>query len=309
MKITGTFLDEISHDIPSANWGQREWAEDFDAMSAIGIDTVILIRCGYKDKATFNSKVLNSHSYMRPVYEDLVNLFLEQSERCGMDFYFGLYDSGQFWESGQFDMELGINCFLGEEVVEKYGNRKAFKGWYLSHELSRFDEKVMVSYRKLCQHIRKLKNVPILMSPYIRGRKQFEAPITPELHREEWDNIFKCLEGCLDYVAFQDGQVDFSELPVYQKINVELAAKYGLESWSNIESFERDMPIKFLPIEWSNMRYKIESALAAGMKKLITFEFSHFMSPNSVYPAARNLYRRYKQWLENENLQPELNCI
>ncbi|MGB5873545.1 MAG: DUF4434 domain-containing protein, partial [Bacteroidota bacterium] len=29
--------------------------------------------------------------------------------------------------------------------------------------------------------------------------------------------------------------------------------------------------------------------------KNITFEFSHFMSPNSVYPAARDLHRRYRE--------------
>ena len=55
MKITGTFLDEISHDIPSSNWGVKEWQKDFDAMKSVGIDTVILIRCGYKDKMTFES--------------------------------------------------------------------------------------------------------------------------------------------------------------------------------------------------------------------------------------------------------------
>ncbi|MEM7031359.1 MAG: DUF4434 domain-containing protein [Chloroflexota bacterium] len=86
MKITGTFIDEISHDIPSANWGAIEWAQDFDVMKSIGIDTVILIRCGYKDKATFHSKTLKQHFTMRPVYIDLVDLFLEQAERCGMDF-------------------------------------------------------------------------------------------------------------------------------------------------------------------------------------------------------------------------------
>jgi hypothetical protein len=31
----------------------------------------------------------------------------------------------------------------------------------------------------------------------------------------------------------------------------------------------------------------------AGFEKAITFEFSHFMSPNSCYPQAGNLYRRY----------------
>ena len=32
MRIAGTFLDEITHDIPSQNWGPREWAADFDVM-------------------------------------------------------------------------------------------------------------------------------------------------------------------------------------------------------------------------------------------------------------------------------------
>ena len=46
MRITGTFLDEITHDIPSNNWGREEWARDFRVMKAIGIDTVVLIRAG-----------------------------------------------------------------------------------------------------------------------------------------------------------------------------------------------------------------------------------------------------------------------
>lgn len=34
-RITGTFLDEITHDIPSQNWGQEEWARSlpFTALS------------------------------------------------------------------------------------------------------------------------------------------------------------------------------------------------------------------------------------------------------------------------------------
>ncbi|HNX55061.1 MAG TPA: DUF4434 domain-containing protein, partial [Prolixibacteraceae bacterium] len=48
LKITGTFLDEISHDIPHQNWGEKEWDADFANMKAIGIDTVIMIRSGYR---------------------------------------------------------------------------------------------------------------------------------------------------------------------------------------------------------------------------------------------------------------------
>ena len=58
LKITGTFLDEISHDIPHQNWGVKEWDLDFQHMKAIGIDTVIMIRSGYRKFITFNSPYL-----------------------------------------------------------------------------------------------------------------------------------------------------------------------------------------------------------------------------------------------------------
>ena len=32
MLITGTFIDEISHDIPHQNWGESEWEQDFQHM-------------------------------------------------------------------------------------------------------------------------------------------------------------------------------------------------------------------------------------------------------------------------------------
>ena len=41
-RITGTFLDEITHDIPTQNWGPADKARDFDAMKAIGPDTLWL---------------------------------------------------------------------------------------------------------------------------------------------------------------------------------------------------------------------------------------------------------------------------
>lgn len=48
LEITGTFLDEISHDTPHQNWGEAEWDKDFQHMKAIGTDTVIMIRAGYQ---------------------------------------------------------------------------------------------------------------------------------------------------------------------------------------------------------------------------------------------------------------------
>ncbi len=298
MRITGTFLDEITHDIPSANWGAKEWAADFDAMRAVGIDTVILIRAGYRDRATFNSAALAAEQPMRPAYVDLVDLFLTQAERCGMTFYFGVYDSGRYWHAGQPEREIEINLRFTEEVAAKYADRAAFGGWYMSHEISEYDDGAMRLYERLARHVKGLKDLPVLMSPYMRGRKQFvEDPITPEEHERQWDWVFARLGGIVDIVAFQDGHVDFQELPAYLEINNRLARKHGLRPWSNVETFERGMPINFLPINWWNLRYKLEAAEGSGVEKLITFEFSHFLSPNSMYASAHTLYDRYREWL------------
>jgi hypothetical protein len=137
----------------------------------------------------------------------------------------------------------------------------------------------------------------------VKGVKQFGAgAISLDEHVKEWGAVFRDLEGKVDIVAFQDGQMSFLELPEYLKVNRELAVRYGLQCWSNLESFDRDMPIKFPPTDIRKLLYKAEQASAAGVDKLITFEFSHFMSPNSTYLAARQLYQRYQEWWRGEDL-------
>jgi hypothetical protein len=77
--IKGTFLDEISHDIPHQNWGKKEWSLDFKYMKSVGIDKVILIRCGHKNWITYPSKVLVMEQKAIVPYTDLVALFLRLS--------------------------------------------------------------------------------------------------------------------------------------------------------------------------------------------------------------------------------------
>ena len=302
MRITGTFLDEITHDIPSQNWGPAAWARDFDAMQQVGIDTVILIRAGYRNRATFDSEVLNDHRTMLPAYTDLVDLFLREAEERDMDFFFGTYDAGTFWDDGDYQTEVDINKEFCAEVVDRYGARDAFAGWYISHEINAYDNRQMHVYEELADHLRALKDVPILMSPYVKGPKQFgEEAVSLDTHVNEWDRVFARIQDYVDIVAFQDGHVSLAALPQYLRANRKLATRYGLTSWSNVETFDRDVHIKFPPIDFRKLRYKMEQATAAEVDKLITFEFSHFLSPNADHPAARRLHRRYREWLDRGN--------
>lgn len=301
MHLTGTFLDEVTHDIPSANWGVKEWNKDFQAMKAIGIDTVIVIRNGYKNKTTFDSKVIRKiqGGNLMPVPLDLLELFLDLAEKNDIDLFFGTYDSGNYWMKGDYQAEVDINKAFTEEAIAKYGHKSAFKGWYISHEIDTYNDHVMKVYRQLGNHLKSLKDLPILISPYIHGKKQFsENPTSLADHEKSWEKVFAQIQDCVDIVAFQDGNVDYSELYDYLTVNADLARKYNLTSWSNVETFDRDMPIKFPPISWPALLHKINEAARAGVDKMITFEFSHFMSPNSIYPSAQNLYNRYADWLE-----------
>lgn len=306
MFITGTFLDEISHDIPHQNWGPAEWENDFQHMKAAGIDTVILIRCGYRKFLTYPSDyLLNKHSCFSPTL-DLVDLFLSLADKYGMNFYFGLYDSGRYWDTGDVSSEIDDNKYVTEEVWQKYGHHPSFKGWYLSMEISRRTKGAIEGFQSMGLHCKEISNnLPVFISPWIDGKKAVMASsgiltkveaISLQEHETEWNEIFDGIKNSVDAVAFQDGHVDIDELYNFLAINKKLADKYGLQSWTNTESFDRDLPIKFLPIKFEKLQLKLEAAKRAGYDKAITFEFSHFMSPQSMYLSAHHLYNRYREY-------------
>jgi hypothetical protein len=308
MKITGTFIDEISHDIPHQNWGRNEWEQDFKHMKAAGIDTVILIRSGYRRFITYPSTYLQQHygCYAPPI--DLVELFLELADLHGMRFYFGLYDSGHYWDSGNLDQEIDANRYVIDEVWQRYGHHKSFGGWYLSMEISRKTKGATEAFNTLGLQCKGVSSgLPTLISPWIDGKKAIlasssgltkEDAVSLKIHEQEWSEIFAGLKGSIDAVAFQDGHIDYHELSDFFEVNKKMADQFGLQCWTNAESFDRDMPIKFLPIKFDKLRLKLEAARKAGYDKAITFEFSHFMSPQSAYIQAHHLYNRYQEYIK-----------
>lgn len=307
MRITGTFIDEISHDIPHQNWGKEEWDLDFAHMKAVGIDTVILIRSGYRKFITYPSAYLmDKYGCFKPSL-DLVELFLQLADKYGMTFYFGLYDSGIYWDTGNLSHEIDANRFVIEEVWSKYGHHPSFGGWYISTEISRKTKGAVDAFRTLGMQCKSVSGgLPTFISPWIDGKKAVMAAssqlskadaVSVREHEKEWGEIFDGIQDAVDAVAFQDGHIDYDELTDFFEVNKKLADKYGLSCWTNAESFDRDMPIKFLPIKFDKLRLKLEAAAKAGYDKAITFEFSHFMSPQSAYLQAGHLYNRYREYV------------
>ena len=306
MKITGTFIDEVSHDIPSWSWGEAEWDKDFAAMKAIGIDTVVMIRCGSAKWTAYPSAVLEKreNTYRPPL--DLLGLYLRLSEKYGMKLYVGTYHSNRDWLSASYNAEAESDLMkmVCDEIWEKYGSSPAFGGWYLSQEISRrCSFNVVECFKRVGKHCKELSGLPTFISPGIEGQnsgarrklpedQRKKLSVTLEEHYSEWDWIMSEIKGAVDIVSFQNAHVSFEEMPDFMAINKELADKHGLTSWTNLESFDIGVP-GFPPIKWQELLMKMDFAENAGFEKAITFEFSHFMSPNSCYLQAGNLYKRY----------------
>jgi hypothetical protein len=306
LRITGTFLDEISHDIPHQNWGEKEWDRDFQHMKAIGIDTVIMIRSGYRKFITYPSNYLLKKGCYKPSV-DLLDLYLRLAQKYGMKFYFGLYDSGRYWDTGDLSWEIEDNKYVIDEVWQNYGSKyKSFGGWYISGEISRKTKGAIGAFHAMGKQCKDVSNgLPTFISPWIDGKKAVEAAsggltktdaVSVQEHEKEWGEIFDGIHDVVNACAFQDGHIDYDELDAFFSVNKKLADKYGMQCWTNAETFDRDMPIRFFPIKFDKLRLKLEAAKRAGYDKGITFEFSHFMSPQSAYQQAGHLYDRYKEY-------------
>ena len=305
LRITGTFLDEISHDIPHQNWGEKEWDADFRHMKAIGIDTVIMIRSGYRKFITYPSPYLLKKGCYMPS-ADLLDMFLRLAQKHGMKFWFGLYDSGKYWDTGDLSQEIEDNKFVIDEVWKMYGEKyDSFGGWYISGEISRKTKGAIDAFHAMGKQCKEVSGgLPTFISPWIDGKKAImgtdkftnDQAVSVAEHEREWNEIFDGIHDVVDACAFQDGHIDYDELDAFFSVNKKLADKYGMQCWTNAETFDRDMPIKFLPIKFDKLRMKLEAAKRCGYDKAITFEFSHFMSPQSAYLQAGHLYDRYREY-------------
>ena len=166
LRITGTFLDEISHDIPHQNWGEKEWDQDFAYMKAIGIDTVIDIRCGYRKFITYPSPyLLKKGCYMPSV--DLIDMFCRLAQKYGMKFYLGLYDSGVYWDTKDMSHEIEDNKFVIDEVWKMYREKyDSFGGWYLSTEISRDTFGAVDAFHAMGKQCKDVSGgMPVFISP------------------------------------------------------------------------------------------------------------------------------------------------
>ena len=292
--ITGTFLDGISCDIPSNNWTTETWEREFARYQQDGVTEAYIIRVGWNDSAMFDSKVMKTT--LVPAI-DMVQLFLDLGAKYDVRIYMGLFDTRRFWRINDWRSEVGINRELIHELNERYGKHPAFYGWYMSHEGSMEYHQTRI-WKPLCREIRTFdKTRPIFVSPRYAGKKwRPDNPIPPEVHKQHFEVILEEMEGLIQAYAPMDGHVPFNELEAYMAVTAEVMAQFCVEYWSNLETFDRDMPWRFPPLEFAKLKFKLDLA-QKYVSKIISFEMPHFLSPDSIFPSAHSLYQCYRDYL------------
>lgn len=67
----------------------------------------------------------------------------------------------------------------------------------------------------------------------------------------------------ITHCAFQDGTADLLNLEGLTLATVEAARPHDITLWSNLESFDRDVDLRFPPIDWRKMAHKLDVVQAA----------------------------------------------
>ena len=295
--ITGTFIDEVTYDIPASNWSNEQWAADLDNMKEVGIDTLIIMRSVFYNKCLYPSKVFPT---LKEEGEDFVGFILQEAQKRDMQVYIGLYISNLTWNAGDYWGELEQNKILVDEMLALYGDNPAFKGWYIPHETGSNIyniKETMGCLAALCKE--KSPDKLVLISPFFRGINLYPEPIDPQRTAREWDNILEFCGKNIDICAFQDGTTNLEDYPTYLAEVKKVMDKYNIALWANVETFERDVRSMFFPIPFDVLRKKIKIA-QDYVEKCITFEFSHFLSPQSIFPSAHNLNALYRRYYEQK---------
>jgi hypothetical protein len=259
----------------------------------------VFIRGAFYDKAVFPSK---NFPHLKEESDHFAEMIFKEAAKRNMKVFMGLYISNLTWNDGDSQGEIEKNKIFIDEVLERFGDMPSFAGWYIPHETCDNCGNIkatMGGLAALCKE--KSPNKDVLVSPFFRTTVAFapEDAYSPKRMAEEWDEIWEDCGQYIDYCAFQDGTAPINELADYFIEMKKVCDKYGMQLWANVETFERDVRRMYYPIPFDLLRKKIE-ILQPHVDKMMTFEFSHFLSPQSIYPSARNLNRLYRAYYKNK---------
>ncbi len=174
MNITGTFIDLLSGDIPAMNWGGKQWDREFAMMKSVGINTLILLRSSYKEWLCYRSEYMHKIAGCINPPVDSLKMLLQLAEKHGLNLYVGTYNSYHDWLTAAYNVDYEAELIMRsvDEIWRNYGDSPAFKGWYMTHEISRkLSFRIVELFQKVAPHC----------------KKNFGRPASSDVPRHGWN--------------------------------------------------------------------------------------------------------------------------
>lgn len=308
--ITGTFVSCLPGDTGINNWGLAEWEYEFQLYNAIGIDTLIIIRCEFEKDGVWISG-LDPRSTTWPEDPNLIAMFFRLSEKYGMKLFLGGVESLSNLHKGYWKREVEINAIFYEKMLEAFGGYGSFCGLYYCTEALPWHFNfcdIAVGVAEAAHALAPEKKK--IFSPTLYG---VTGAMNAHYSLDDFETIYgemlQAMSGKLDYCAWQDkyftpsckmGVVSDSSLDEWYRAAKAITLAAGAEFWSNVETFQRGSILPeqrdYRQIDYRYLAAKLQSA-ARYASKIITFEFSTCMSPNAEWGSSKLLLDRYLEMI------------
>jgi hypothetical protein len=301
---TGAFIQlHAGFASKSAAW----WQAELGAMKNVGMDTVVVNYVAYDNFYFYPTSVRGAS----PFAIDSIENILDAADGHGMGVFLGLHLDPDQFSTSTFDLPRNLEQGQAElsELWTRYGSHESLAGWYMPQEISDYMafhqpqlRNDIVSYTKsVTDQAHATSDLPMMISPYF-GQNPNAAAYA------NWWNSTGLPQMGVDIVAMQDGvgthrtTIEQSRA-VFQAL-APVMANHGVLFWANNESFNQihGWPVDSQP--WAAQPTSIDTFIAQiestspFVEKAITFEFSHYMSPQGT-SATNALYQDYKSYFES----------
>ena len=227
-------------------------------------------------------------------------LILAEANKHRIKVFLGLYngrlsgDPSITRRPGYLDEVRRRNRQLAKTILELYGDQPSFHGWYIPTEswTGKYTEADVDAwnrfYKKTSNSLKRLSpKKKILISPFISRRKERSSPSKTQ---QNYTRILAKTK--IDFMALQDGvgagatSIDSPKIIRQHFKYMKRACQANrIKLWGNIESFQKmsnpgeDDRLVPARIARFNKQNKIVST---QVKKLITFDFFHYMNSKIV---------------------------
>jgi len=276
------------------------WQQELDAMRKAGMRIIILQQLQQGDWRFIPDS---------PQAPDPTQIILNYADARRMQVFIGLANDSGWWKSRHWndylDSAAARNMALADEIWKRYGTHRSFAGWYLPQEMWEgpfTDEQIAQArsfFRRVSDHCKSLsKNAPkpVAISPFHKAR------VTPDEVEKLYTDF---LRGAgVDILMLQDGvgakgwddMIEEKVVPYFAAFGRACRASQ-VEFWANVECFKSVgttlSGVKELAPADAGRLNRQMTAVAPYVRRLVTFDFFHYMSPFRQDERARKLYDGY----------------